>query len=372
MVRHADPRRTGRPPTPRAARDLKKMKRKSSSARHSKARGVRQAKPVVTALASERRKGAKDAGAKATSPRVRPDRATGFPVVGVGSSAGGLEALEELFRDMPNNTGMAFVVVSHLHPGHTSMLPELLGKATKLPVVEASDGVEVRPDHVYVGPPGGHLAILNGSLHRMETSKQVHLPIDYFLRSLATDQKEKAVCIILSGTGTDGTLGLRAIKAELGMSVVQQVDSAKYAGMPSSAIGTGLADFVLPPADMPKQLIAYAKGPYAAVPQIHKDESQAQEPIQKIFLLIRERTGHDLSGYKTSTIRRRIERRMNLHQLKSLVAYVRYLQENPHEIEVLFKELLIGVTSFFRDAEAFESLAGTLSEYLKSRPANYT
>src|SRR5262249_55406428 len=156
---------------------------------------------------------------------------------------------------------------------------------TRLPVVEASDGVDVRPDHVYIGPPGGHLAILNGTLHRMETnSKQVHLPIDYFLRSLATDQKEKAICIILSGTGTDGTLGLRAIKAELGMSRVQQVESAKYAGMPSSAIGTGLADFVLPPSDMPKQLIAYVKGPYLVVPPVEKEEPAVLEPIQKIFV----------------------------------------------------------------------------------------
>ena len=331
--------------------------------------------PATPASAVQRRKPTKGAVAKA-APASHPPAKTsaGYPIVGVGSSAGGLEALEELFRDMPPTTGMAFVVVSHLHPGHTSMLPELLGKTTKLAVEEASDGVRVQPDHVYVGPPGGHLAILNGTLHRMETnSKQVHLPIDYFLRSLATDQKEKAICIILSGTGTDGTLGLRAIKAELGMSMVQQVESAKYGGMPSSAIATGLADFVLSPADMPKQLIAYAKGPYLAVPPVEKEEPAGLEPLQKIFVLLRERVGHDFSGYKASTIRRRIDRRMNLHQLKNPLAYVRYLQENSHELDILFKELLIGVTSFFRDAEAFESLAKTeLPELLKSRPDNYT
>jgi two-component system CheB/CheR fusion protein len=347
-------------------------KRRNSSVKAIRAPQVGQAEPGASV---ERRKAVKSSVVKVAEPPPSPGKTNaGFPIVGVGSSAGGLEALEELFRDMPANTGMAFVVVSHLHPGHTSMLPELLGKTTRLPVVEASDGVDVRPDHVYVGPAGGHLAILNGTLHRMETnSKQVHLPIDYFLRSLATDQKEKAICIILSGTGTDGTLGLRAIKAELGMSMVQRVESAKYTGMPSSAIDTGLADFVLPPADMPKQLIAYVKGPYLAVPPVEKEEPAVLEPIQKIFVLMRERIGHDFSGYKASTIRRRIERRMNLHQLKNPLAYVRYLQDNPHEIDILFKELLIGVTSFFRDGEAFESLARTmLPDLLKTRPDNYT
>jgi two-component system CheB/CheR fusion protein len=300
--------------------------------------------------------------------------ANGFPIVGVGSSAGGLEALEDLFRNMPTDTGMAFVVVSHLHPGHTSMLPELLGKTTKLPVVEASDGVRIRPNYVYIGPAGGHLAILNGTLHRMEAeAKQVHLPIDYFLRSLATDQKERAICIILSGTGTDGTLGVKAIKAELGMAMVQQVESAKYSGMPSSAIATGLADFVLPAHQMPKRLVEYARGPYVATASAEKDKDEAGlEPMQKIFVLMRERVGHDFSGYKASTIRRRIERRMNLHQLKNIQSYVRYLQDNPHEIDILFKELLIGVTSFFRDADAFESLKTVLLELLKALPDNYT
>src|SRR5215472_8266284 len=332
---------------------------------------------LASPVAAERRKAAemeKGVESKAPARTFQLGKTTGFPIVGVGASAGGLEALEALFRGMPANTGMAFVVVSHLHPGHTSMLPELLGKATKLAVVEARDGVHVLPDHVYVGPSGGYLAIFNGALHRMETDpKQVpHLPIDYFLRSLAADQKEKAICIILSGTGTDGTLGLREIKAELGMSIVQQVESAKYSGMPSSAISTGLADFVLPPAEMPQQLISYVKGPYLNV--LPAEEKAAEtEPIQKIFVLIRGCTGHDFSGYKTGTIRRRIERRMNLHQIKSANAYVRYLQENPHEIDILFKELLISVTSFFRDAEAFESLAKTaLPELIKSLPDGHT
>jgi two-component system, chemotaxis family, CheB/CheR fusion protein len=328
-------------------------KRKRSSAKNSKAGRPSEARRVLAASVGERR--------------------SAFPIAGVGASAGGLEALEELFRDMPPNIGMAFVVVSHLHPGHTSMLPELLGRTTKLPVVEASDGSRVQPGHVYVGAPGWRLAILNGTLHRMETDrKQTHLPIDYFLRSLATDQKEKAICIILSGTGTDGTLGLKAIKAELGMGMVQQVETAKYAGMPSSALATGVADFVLAPADMPKQLVAYARAPYLADPRPEKVEAAALEPMQKVFLLLRERVGHDFSGYKLNTIRRRIDRRMNLHQLRDIGAYVRFLQNNSHELDILFKELLIGVTSFFRDALAFESLKTQLMDLLKSQPDNYT
>jgi two-component system CheB/CheR fusion protein len=187
---------------------------------------------------------------------------TVFPVAGIGASAGGLKALEEFFEHMPDDTGMAFVVVRHLHPGHTSMLPELLSRKTEMIVVEATEGMTVEPNYVYVGQPGGQMAILDGKLHRMETDKEPRLPIDYFFRSLATDQRERAICIILLGTGTDGTLGMKAIKGESGMAMVQQPQSAKYAGMPSSAIATGIADYILPPAAMPNQLIAYAKGAY--------------------------------------------------------------------------------------------------------------
>ncbi len=196
-----------------------------------------------------------DESSEAVAPTVTRE---GFPIVGIGASAGGLEALEELLASMPTDTGMGFVVVTHQHPGHTSMLPELLGKSTDLPVLEATEGVKVEPNHVYVMRPGGYLAILKGVLHRMETGEieAPRLPIDYFFRSLAVDQRERAICIILSGTGTDGTLGLKAIKGESGMAMVQQVQSAKYAGMPSSAMATGLADYVLPPAEMPRQLVA--------------------------------------------------------------------------------------------------------------------
>jgi len=292
--------------------------------------------------------------AEEPAPRMR------FPVVGIGSSAGGLEALQELFRHMPADSGMAFVVVTHQHPGHISLLPGLLAKVTSMPVVEAEDGVAVEPNRVYVGMPGGLLGIGGGVLHRLdaESVRAPHLPIDHFFRSLAVDQREHAICVVLSGTGTDGTLGMRAIKAEAGLAVVQEPPSAKYAGMPASAAATGFADYVLPVEAMPAQLLAYARGPYLTV-RTPAVESPAfpREPLQQILALLRARTGHDFTAYKTTTIRRRIERRMNVHQIKEPPEYVRYLRENSHEIDILFGELLISVTGFFRDAQAFEALA---------------
>jgi two-component system, chemotaxis family, CheB/CheR fusion protein len=314
-------------------------------------------------------------GAAGETPSPEATAKAGFSVVGIGASAGGLEALEELLANMPPDTGMAFVVVTHQHPAHVTLLPELLGKHTQMEVLEATDGTTVKPNHVYVGQPGAHLAILRGTLHRMETESQEapKLPIDYFFRSLAEDQKEWAICIVLSGTGTDGTLGLKAVKGESGMAMVQQPQSAKYAGMPSAAIATGMVDYVLPPAAMPKQIVAYAEGPYLTAAGVAAElPAVPAEPLQKVFVLLRSRTGHDFSGYKCNTLRRRIERRMSVDQIKSPDQYVRYLQENPHEIDVLFKELLITVTSFFRDPEAWELLGPYLDELIRSRTEDYT
>ncbi|MBN2700409.1 MAG: PAS domain-containing protein [Methylothermaceae bacterium] len=303
------------------------------------------------------------------------DGGSGFPVVGIGASAGGLEALEELFENMPTDTGMAFVVVTHQHPGHTSLLPELLRKETEMKVIEAGDGIKLRPNSVYVSPSGGYLSIMNATLRckEAENKQAPHLPIDYFFRSLAEDQKERAICIVLSGTGTDGTLGVKAIKGESGMAMVQQPQSAKYAGMPSSAIATGLVDYVVPPAAMPRQLVAYAKGPYLTNVHVASElPALPEEPIQKIIVLLRTRTGHDFSAYKRNTIRRRIDRRMNVHQIKKPNQYLRYLQENPHESDLLFKELLITVTHFFRDPEAWDVLSPYIDQLIQSRPENYT
>jgi two-component system CheB/CheR fusion protein len=296
-----------------------------------------------------------------------------IPIVGLGASAGGLEALEKFFARVPADGGMAFVVVTHLHPGHTSLLPELLGKCTRMRVRPATDGVAVEPNTVYMSLPDGYLAILHGTLHIMQPDEAglLRLPIDYFFRSLAEDQKEKAIGIVLSGTGTDGTLGLKAIKGATGMTMAQEPDSAKYSGMPSSAIATGLVDYILPVERLPQQLAAYTQGPYLASTGHEFGEEGLSEPMQKILVLLRARAGHDFSVYKTNTIRRRIERRINVHQISGPQQYLRLLQENPHELDLLFKELLISVTNFFRDPEAFSVLAkSVVPRLLAARPEN--
>lgn len=311
------------------------------------------------------------AGQEEASSESKSGKASGFPIVGVGASAGGLEALKELFSHLPGDTNMGFVVVTHQHPGHTSMLAELLGEATSIPVTEAVEGAVVEANHVYVAQPGGLLAIMERKLHRLEalSEEAKRLPIDSFLRSLAEDQHERAICVILSGTGTDGTLGLKAIKGGSGMAMVQEAESAQYAGMPSSAAATGLADYVLAPAAMAKQLLAYATGPYLRSPE---RPAVPHEPLHRIYQQLRNRTGHDFSGYKSTTIRRRIERRMNVHGIEQPSEYLSFLQDNPHEIDILFKELLISVTNFFRDPGAYEELGKLLFELLKSWPDSYT
>ena len=296
-----------------------------------------------------------------------------FPIVGLGASAGGLEALEKFFSHLPPDSGMAFVVVTHLHPGHVSLLPELLGKCTRMPVHPATDGVAVAPNSVYMSLPESYLAILHGTLHIMQPDEAglLRLPIDYFFHSLAEDQKEKAIGIVLSGTGTDGTLGLKAIKGAAGMVMAQEPQSAKYDGMPASAIGTGLVDYVLPVERLPQQLVAYAQGSYLNSAELELGEEGLSEAMQKILVLLRMHAGNDFSVYKVNTIRRRIERRINVHQLSGPEPYLRRLQENPHELELLFKDLLIGVTNFFRDAEAFDLLAKTVvPKLLAARPEN--
>lgn len=293
-------------------------------------------------------------------PQPLPKPAKPFPIVGLGASAGGLDALEKFLAHVPDDSGIAFVVVTHLHPGHVSLLPELLGKCTRMPVRTAADGLVVEPNTVYMSLPDGYLAILQGTLHLMPPDEAgvLRLPIDYFFRSLAEDQQEKAIGIVLSGTGTDGSLGLKAIKGAGGMTMAQEPDSALYSGMPASAINTGLMDYIQPVERLPQQLVTYTHGAYLATtePEAGGDEGLS-EPMQKIIVLLRTRAGHDFSVYKSNTIRRRIERRINVHQLTGPEQYLRLLQENPHELDLLFQELLIGVTNFFRDAEAFAALA---------------
>ncbi|MGZ8366854.1 MAG: CheR family methyltransferase [Nitrospira sp.] len=278
-------------------------------------------------------------------------------IVGIGASAGGLQAMQEFFRHTPPSSGMAYVVVSHQHAGHVSLLPSLLGTCTTMRVAEATDGMEVEPNQVYVAPGGSNLAILHGTLQFMEAASlgRVPLPIDYFFRSLAEDQQQRAVGIIFSGTGTDGTLGLRAIKAESGLTIAQEPQSATYQGMPRNAIAAGVVDVVKPADQMSEPLLAYARS--LTRPVLPILESDASQTLRKVFILLRDRTGNDFTLYKENTIHRRIERRMNVHQLDNLKQYLRFVLANPHELDALFRELLIGVTSFFRDPEAFEVLA---------------
>lgn len=298
------------------------------------------------------------------------------PIVGIGASAGGLEAFESFFNAMPANSGIAFVLVAHLDPTHISILPELIQKKTKMKVLQVTDNMKVQANHVYIIPPNKEMAILNGSLQLMEMLKPrgANLPIDSFLRSLAQDQGSNASCIILSGTGTDGTLGLRAIKGEAGMTIVQDEESAKYSGMPHSAIGTGLVDYVLPVDKMPEQLLRYIKHAVKiSTATVYDTDERLQNELNKIFILLRSGTGHDFSLYKKNTIFRRIERRMHVHQLDEIEGYVRYLQESERERTILFKELLIGVTCFFRDAEPFELLKKTyLPALLPEKPDDYS
>jgi two-component system CheB/CheR fusion protein len=283
-----------------------------------------------------------------------------FPIVGLGASAGGLAAIEAFFGAMPadKESGMAFVVVQHLDPDHKSILMDLVKHYTKMPVCKVEDGMKVQPNCAYIIPPNRDMAFLKGKLHLLEPSapRGLRLPIDYFFRSLAQDQHERAICIVLSGTGTDGTMGLKAIKAEGGMAMAQAPESAAYDGMPRSAIGTGLVDFILPPDKMPDQLIAYVEHAFGHRPKpiISPDDSDGS--LQKVFILLRAQTGHDFSLYKQNNIHRRIERRMAVAQIDRLEDYVSYLRQIPLEVEMLFRELLIGVTNFFRDPPAFESL----------------
>ncbi|MGC8536405.1 MAG: chemotaxis protein CheB [Rhizomicrobium sp.] len=283
-----------------------------------------------------------------------------FPIVALGASAGGLEALQIFFDNMPSDSGMAFVIIQHLNPKGKSMLGALLQNHTQMEVLNADDDVEVEPNRVYLNPAGQDVGIFNRIFQLTDPVKTrgISLPIDHFLRSLAQDQGAKALCVILSGTGSDGALGLKAIKESGGMAIVQDPESAKYDGMPRSAIQDGLADHILRVDKIPQELLGYVQQPYLkSAGKLQTEEKQFAGYVQKILMLIRSVTGRDFTGYKQSTIHRRIKRRMAVHKIELVVDYHRYLQENHAEIYRLFKELLILVTSFFRDPFAFEVLA---------------
>jgi len=311
------------------------------------------------------------------SESLDPNSST-FPIVGIGASAGGLAAFEAFFSGMPNDVdpGMAFVLVQHLAPDHKSILSDLIRRYTRMQVFEVEDGMVVKPNCAYIIPPNYDMAFLQGSLHLLEpvAPRGQRLPIDYFFHSLADDQHENAIGIVLSGTGSDGTLGVRAIKDAGGMVMAQSTASSEFDGMPHSAIATGLVDYQLPPAEMPAQLIAYAAHAFGKLPRSGMPATPKIEgALKKIFVLLRAQTGHDFSQYKPSTIYRRIERRMAVHQIETIDAYVKYLQQTPPEVEALFRDLLIGVTNFFRDPEAFKVLEEqVIPKLFAAKPAGST
>lgn len=325
---------------------------------------ARSAVPPATATTAARKNG---------SP---PHRGDPPAVVGIGASAGGLEALERFLAHVPPGSGLAFVVIQHLDPTHAGILPELLQRATTMPVIQARDRLAVAPDSVYVIPPNRDMAILHGRLQLLEPAapRGLRLPIDFFFRALAADCRERAIGVILSGMGSDGALGLRAIKEQGGLVLVQDPATARFDGMPRSAIATGLADVIgavdeLPPRIgailHPSPRAAAGREPSGREPSDSETAAQ-RSALEKACVLLRARTGNDFSRYKKSTLYRRIERRMAIHQLARIGDYVRTLRDNPQEVDLLFRELLIGVTSFFRDPAAWvclqeEALPGLLA-----------
>ena len=350
-------------------------------------------------------------GSAASAPGQTPraERTSAFAVAGIGASAGGLEALKQLLEALPGDTGMAFVVVQHLDPRHESKLDIILAKATPMPVREASHGMKVEPNNVYIIPPNTTMTIAGGVL-KLEPRGEVkihHLPVDSFFKSLAEDRQTAAIGVVLSGTGSDGTLGLEDIKAVGGITLAQDEESAKYSGMPLSALRSGCVDVALPPAQIARELARIGKHPYVTTPDSDGDRSSLtvdEASFRKILGLLRSTFGVDFSAYRDTTIRRRMMRRVVLNMNDSMAEYAQHLEQSRPELDALYHDILISVTSFFREPETFEvlkhsvfpeilkgkssgaplriwvpgcstgqeaySLAITLSEFLEDKPVN--
>ncbi|MCE9658042.1 MAG: chemotaxis protein CheB, partial [Burkholderiales bacterium] len=282
-----------------------------------------------------------------------------FPVIGIGGSAGGLEAFIEFFEKQSPDSGMAFVIVQHLPPERESMVAQILAKHTSMPVIQIEDGMAVEPNHVYIIRPGRTLTIKDGHLHLGEPVEKpgYRRPVDDFFKSLAEEQRERAVCVIMSGMGSNGTGGAQSIKAVGGMCVAQEPESAKFPGMPRSLIDAGLADFILRPQDMSEVLVRYVNHPYAkGDPSIQEMFRKERQAFTEIIAVLRARSRQEFGGYKKPTVLRRIQRRMGLHQLLKLADYVKLLRTTPSEVTALADDLVIHVTGFFRDAPAWEAL----------------
>ena len=284
-----------------------------------------------------------------------------FPIVGIGASAGGLEAFEQFLGNVPENSGMAYVVIQHLDPTQKGMLPELLQRISKMNVIQVKDHMTVKPNCVYVIPPNKTMSILKGVLYLFDPVevRGLRLPIDSFFCSLADDLQDFAVGVILSGMGSDGSLGLRAIKEKNGIVMVQDPVSAKFDSMPRHAIESIQVDIQAPANELPGKLMEFLN--HIPIVKINMDEDvKDQSSLEKIIIILRAQTGNDFSLYKKNTVYRRIERRMGVHKIDKITSYVRLMQENPKEVDILFKELLIGVTNFFRDAPVWEKLEETI------------
>ncbi|MFW5985581.1 MAG: chemotaxis protein CheB [Halanaerobiaceae bacterium] len=292
--------------------------------------------------------------------KMSEEESENFPIIGIGASAGGLEAFKQFFSKIPEDRSidMALVLVQHLSPDHESSLTEIIQNFTGMEVLEVKDGMKVQRDCVYIIPHDSVMTFEEGTLKLKEfsASRGQRMPIDVFFRSLAEDLGERAICVILSGTGSDGTLGLRSIKGNGGMAMVQKPESAKFDGMPRSAIKTGLVDYELPPEEMYTQLEAYVSHAFNKKSIMVSEKPKRSKILKEIIIQLRNHTGHDFSQYRNSTIIRRIEHRMSVQQIKSIGKYVEYLKQTPEEVENLFRDLLIGVTSFFRNPKAFEVL----------------
>jgi two-component system CheB/CheR fusion protein len=280
-------------------------------------------------------------------------------LVGVGASAGGLKPLQEMFRRIPADSGMAYVVILHLSPTHKSSLAELLQKETAMTVAQVQETVRVEPNHVYVIPPNKNLMLEDGiiRLTEIEQVRGQRVPIDLFFRSLADVYRNNAIAIVLSGSGADGMLGMRQIKEAGGLTIVQDPDEAEQDGMPLSAIHAGVVDFVLPVVDIPDKLMALRlNAKQIVLPPPDAPPQKGADPLHEVLMLVRARSGHDFSSYKRSTMLRRVERRLQVNEIKDIPNYLSFMRDHPEETQALLHDLLINVTNFFRDPEAFQAL----------------
>jgi two-component system CheB/CheR fusion protein len=296
-------------------------------------------------------------GAKNQPPSIGP---VDIPVVGMGGSAGALQPFENFLASMPSNSGAAFVVIQHLSPNHESLLPELLARHTPMPVVQAENGLQVEANHVYIIPPLHHLGLRNGVLYFAEPLSEADslMPIDFFFRSLAEDRKEKAVCILFSGAGSDGILGARSVRASGGLVIAQDPDTAQFSDIPAGAKVAGVVDRILPPEQMPAAILQYLRHPYADSRKRAAVLDPQAKPgdVQEILALVGTQTGCDFTSYKKATVLRRIQRRMGLRQISSLAEYNMLLHQDAFEVKQLLKDLLIKVTAFFRDTGTWDEL----------------